>query len=73
MPDLDRVLSGMFLLILVFLLLSRSGETNSIIQSFGNFVETQTAILQGTTTSGRTVIPGTNNTSSQIFAPKGNQ
>ncbi len=59
MPDLDRILSGMFLLILVFLLLSRSGETNSIIQSFGNFVETQTAILQGTTTSGRTVIPGT--------------
>lgn len=43
----ERIVAGMFGLILVFLLLSRSSEFNSIINSFGGFVQSQSLILQG--------------------------
>jgi hypothetical protein len=56
--DLDKVLAGMFFLILTFLLLSRASEFNGIIQSVASFVTSQTQVLQGVGYG--SVIQGTN-------------
>lgn len=50
---IERVLASMFGLILVFLLLTRSSEFNSIISSISDFVTMQTAILQGRNVQGQ--------------------
>jgi len=49
----ERVLSATFGLILVFLLLSRADEFNRIIRAGGEFITSQTRILQGVGTTGR--------------------
>jgi len=58
MPNLDKVIASMFGLILVFLILSRSGEFNSVVNAIGGFVTSQTAQLQGVTSTGQTIIAG---------------
>lgn len=57
--DIGKIVSGMFFLILVFLVLSRASEFNNIVSTVGGFVTTQTQALQGVTTSGATVIQPT--------------
>lgn len=50
--NLERIIGGMGLLILVFLLLSRADSANTVIRSIGGFVTDQTRALQGLTPSG---------------------
>ena len=47
MQQVDKIVGGMFGLILVFLVLTRAAEFNSIIKNVSSFVTTQTAQLQG--------------------------
>lgn len=56
--NVDKALTGMFSLILVFLLLSRSDEFTKIIDASGGFITQQTQALQGVSTgvfSGRII------------------
>lgn len=43
----ERIIGSMFGLIILFLVLSRASEFNSIIKAAGSFVTQQTAQLQG--------------------------
>jgi hypothetical protein len=63
---IEKVLASMFGLILVFLLLTRASEFNSIVSAVADFVTTQTAILQGRSVTGQpnTVVSATQRTSS---------
>lgn len=53
MPDVNKILASMFGLILVFLLLSRADEFNSIISAMGGFITNQTRALQGVSYGGQ--------------------
>jgi hypothetical protein len=57
--DVERVISAMFGLIVLFLILSRAGEFNAIVRAIGGFVTEQTRTLQGVGTGFYRVLPGT--------------
>lgn len=48
--DVDKIVAGMFFLILVFILVSRASNFNSIVKSIGGVVTAQTQALQGVST-----------------------
>lgn len=45
--DVNKILASMFGLILVFILVSRADEVNTLVNSIGGFITTQTKALQG--------------------------
>jgi CRISPR/Cas system-associated endoribonuclease Cas2 len=56
--NLDKIITGMGYLILIFLLTTRSESVSQIIGALGNFATAQTRALQGVTTAGATLIQG---------------
>lgn len=52
MPNIDKIIGGMFALIALYLFLSHSQDAANIIGTGGNFISTQTGILQGRGTVG---------------------
>ena len=50
--DLDKIFASMFGLILVFILVSRADEVNTLITGIGGFITRQTQALQGVSTPG---------------------
>ncbi len=67
--NLDKIISGMFGLIILFLLLTRAGELNSIVRSVGGFITSQTQALQGV--SGGGLIQSSNVTAASFASPFG--
>lgn len=53
--NVDKILTGMGYLILVFLLVTRSREVSVIIKSAGGFVTEQTRALQGVSPYGNLI------------------
>jgi hypothetical protein len=48
--DVNKIFASMFFLILVFLIVTRAGEVNLLVQSIGGFITKQTQALQGVST-----------------------
>jgi hypothetical protein len=57
--DVNKLVAGMFFLILVFIIVSRASDFNTIVKSVGGVVTAQTQALQGVSTFGNaTLIQG---------------
>lgn len=54
--DVDKVFASMFGLILVFILVSRADQVNTLVTSIGGFITKQTQALQGVGYPGQSLI-----------------
>ena len=54
--DINKIFASMFALILVFILVSRADEVNTLVTSIGGFITSQTKALQGVGYAGESLI-----------------